>query len=116
MDENKNSGLVFLTESQIEQRIADGLDTLSLNDKRVLIIVPDGTPTMPQPLYFRLLVKHLSPRAREIAFLIALGTHPPMSEEAILKLFGLTREERLNDYSDIQIMNHAWKDPNALVT
>lgn len=116
MGENKKTALSFLSDSQIEQRIAYGLDTLPLTDKRVLVIVPDGTRTMPLPLYFRLLVKHLRPRAKEIAFLIALGTHPPMSEDALLKLFGLTREERANAYGDIKIVNHAWQDPNALVT
>lgn len=106
----------FLSDSQIESIIVDGLDTLALNGKRVLVLVPDSTRTMPLPLFFRLLVKHLRPRARAIAFLIALGTHPPMREDAILKLFGLTREERANAYGDVMILNHAWQDPNALVT
>ena len=64
MDENKNTALSFLSDSQIHERIANGLDTLPLTDKRVLVIVPDGTRTMPLPLYFRLLVQAASPRQR----------------------------------------------------
>lgn len=105
----------FLSEAQVEEIVAKGLDTLALDDKRVLVIIPDGTRTMPMPMFFRLMVKHLRPRVREVAFLIALGTHPPMSEDAILKLVGLTRQERVELYGDVKIMNHAWRDPNALV-
>lgn len=106
----------FLSEAQIEEIVARGLDTLALAGKRVLVLIPDSTRTMPLPLFFRLLVKHLRPQAREITFLIALGTHPAMQEDAILRLLGLTREERAGEYGDIQVLNHAWHDPNALVT
>src|SRR5512134_3752746 len=106
----------YLTDTEVEQIVAGGLADLPLNGKRVLILIPDSTRTMPLPLFFRLLVKHLRPRASAITFLIALGTHPPMSESAILKLLGLTAEERSGIYGDIQVLNHAWQDPNALVT
>lgn len=106
----------MMTDSEIETIVAQGIHSLGAAGQRVLVIVPDSTRSMPLPLFFRLLVEHLRPQVREIAFLIALGTHPPMSDEAILKMFGLTREERYGEYADIKIMNHAWQDPNALVT
>lgn len=104
-----------LSTAQIQEIVANAVDRLQVTNQRVLVLIPDGTRTMPLPLFFRLLVKYLRPKAREIAFLIALGTHPPMSETAILKLLGLTRAERMNDYGDIQIFNHAWQDPETLV-
>jgi nickel-dependent lactate racemase len=106
----------FLSNLEIEQQLVNGLESLPLANKRVLVIIPDGTRTMPLPLCFRLLVKHLRPRAKQITFLIALGTHPPLREEAILKMLGLTRAERLNEYGDVQILNHAWQDENASST
>lgn len=106
----------FLSDLEIESILAEGLDSLPLANKRVLVIIPDATRTMPLPLFFRLLVKHLRPRARAITFLIALGTHPPLSETAILKLLDLTRAERGNEYGDVQILNHAWQDANALIS
>jgi lactate racemase len=106
----------FLSDSEIEESVIKGLDTLSLTDRRVLVLIPDSTRTMPLPLFFRLLVKHLRPKVREVAFLIALGTHPAMSEDAILKMLGLTRTERTELYGDVPIFNHSWQDPYALVT
>jgi len=105
-----------LSTAQIREIVANAVDQLEVTNQRVLVLIPDGTRTMPLPLFFRLLVEYLRPKAREIAFLIALGTHPPMSETAILKLLGLTRAERTNDYGDVQIFNHAWQDPAALVS
>src|SRR5262245_56775317 len=98
----------FLSETEIEERIVHGLDTLSLTDKRVLVLIPDRTRTLPMPLFFRLVVKHLRPKVREVAFLIARGTHPPMSEDAILKMLGLTSSERNGLYGDVQVFNHSW--------
>ena len=106
----------MLTEQQIETIVADGLNSLALNDKRVLVIIPDATRTMPLPLFFRLITKQLLPRVKALDFLVALGTHPPMSDEALLRLVGLTAEEKAAHYPNVRLLNHAWKDPNALTT
>lgn len=106
----------YLTDAEVEQIVARNLEELPLSGKRVLILIPDSTRTMPLPLFFRLLVKYLRPRASAVTFLIALGTHPPMSERAIQQLLGLTPEERARTYADVQVLNHAWQDPEALMT
>ncbi|CAG0933748.1 Lactate racemase [Thermoflexales bacterium] len=106
----------MLTEQEIETIIADGLNGLALNDQRVLVIIPDATRTMPLPLFFPTIVQHLRPRVKAVDFLVALGTHPPLSAEALLKLVGLTAEEKAAQYAEVQLLNHAWKDPQALIT
>jgi nickel-dependent lactate racemase len=70
----------MLNEQEIEQIIADSLKSLALTDRSVLVIIPDATRTMPLPLFFRSIMKHLRPRAKAVDFLVALGTHPAMSE------------------------------------
>jgi nickel-dependent lactate racemase len=106
----------MLDEFQIENIIANGLDDLPLSDKRVLVIIPDRTRSMPLPLFFRLIVKHLRRRVQAVDFLVALGTHPPMDEEALLQHVGLTAEEKAAHYAKVRLLNHDWKDPNALIT
>jgi nickel-dependent lactate racemase len=104
----------MLTDSRIESIIVHGLESLPLADKRVLVIIPDQTRTMPLPLFFRLLTRHLLPRVRAVDFLVALGTHPPLSEAALLRLVGLTPEEKTATYATVRLLNHAWKDPEAV--
>ncbi|HLF00412.1 MAG TPA: lactate racemase domain-containing protein, partial [Anaerolineales bacterium] len=106
----------MLTDSQIETIIAQGLASLPLTGKRVLIIIPDHTRTMPLPLFFRLLTRHLLGRATAVDFLVALGTHPPLSEESLLRLIGLTAEEKDTTYARVKLINHNWQDSNALIT
>ncbi|HSD85339.1 MAG TPA: lactate racemase domain-containing protein, partial [Anaerolineae bacterium] len=106
----------MLDEQTIERILADGLNRLPLNDQRVLVIIPDATRTMPLPLFFRLIVKQLRPRVQAVDFLVALGTHPAMSDEALLKLVGLSAAEKAAQYADVQLLNHAWKDPDALTS
>ena len=51
--------------------------------KRVVLIIPDSTRTCPVGQLFQVLHAHLGEVVRELDVMIALGTHQPMSEEAI---------------------------------
>jgi nickel-dependent lactate racemase len=104
----------ILTAAEIEERLASGLAGLPLTGRRVLVLVPDRTRTMPLPLYYRLLVKHLRPRVKRLRFLVALGTHPPLEDAAMAQLLGQSAEERRRDHPDVDVLNHAWHDPRAL--
>lgn len=105
-----------LTEAEIAALIEQGLGPVPLDGQRVLILVPDHTRTIPLPLFFRLLLAHLRPRTSTVDVLVALGTHPPLNEAALLQLVGLTAEQKARDYAQVRLINHAWKDPGALAT
>lgn len=104
----------YLNEDQIRAFVVESLAGLPVDGKRILFVVPDNTRSMPMPLVFRTLVEALEHRAAANDFLIALGTHPPMSDEAINKHFGLTPGERATRYASVGIFNHAWQDPASL--
>jgi nickel-dependent lactate racemase len=89
---------------------------LNPDGKRVLVIIPDGTRTAPIPLFFRLLYEQLGRRVAQLDFLIALGTHPPMSDDAIGRLVGVTAAERAARYPNVRIYNHEWNNPATLKT
>lgn len=80
---------------------------------RVLALIPDHTRTIPLPQLFPMLVDILSD-TRQLDFMVALGTHPPLSEEARCKLVGITPDEWRTKYAHIGIINHEWDNPNAL--
>ena len=103
-----------LTEDQVRQVITDGLKDSSWDGKRVLVIIPDSTRTAPMPMFFRLLNDVLGDRAKQLDFLIALGTHMPMPEEAINKLVGITPEDRKAKYANVNIFNHEWNVDGTL--
>jgi nickel-dependent lactate racemase len=104
----------FLGAEQVAAVIHQGLDSLELSHKRVLVVIPDSTRTMPLPLFFRHITQNLLGKVRSLDFLVALGTHPAMSEEAILHLIGISAEEKATRYSQVNLFNHAWNDPQAL--
>ena len=103
-----------LSDSQVEDAVARGLAALPLDGQRVLVLIPDGTRTFPGKLFFRLVVEQLAGRAKAVDFLVALGTHPPMSEAALLALVGITAEEKATRYKHVRLLNHAWDNPDAL--
>src|SRR5947209_12631347 len=112
----KGSPTEILTANDIQQLIAQACDSLPVDSKRMLVIIPDSTRTAPIPLLFRLLYEQLGRRVTHLDYLIALGTHPPMSEEAIDKLVGVNAPERAERYPNVRISNHHWSQPEMLQT
>ena len=81
--------------------------------QKVLILIPDHTRTIPLPQLFRYLVAILHD-TKQLDFMVALGTHPALSEEQLCQLVGITAEERQTTYRHVGILNHAWDSPDAL--
>ncbi len=103
-----------LPEATVRELVLEACESLPVTDQRVLVIIPDGTRTAPMPLFFRLLYQALGGRVSRLDYLIALGTHPPMSEAAIDQLVGVSGAERAAAYPKVAIYNHHWDDPEAL--
>lgn len=118
----KGSTTATLTTEDIQALLAAADDELLVGagldpaHKRILVIIPDGTRTAPLPLMFRLLYEQLGRRVAQLDYLIALGTHPPMSQEAIDHLVGVTAAERAERYPNVRIFNHDWHNPQMLQT
>ncbi len=106
----------YLEEAEAREIIARGFATCEVAGKRVLVLIPDGTRTAPVPLLFRLIYDVVGEQAAALDYLIALGTHQPMNEEAIARRVGVTADELAADYAGVHIYNHRWDDPDALAT
>jgi nickel-dependent lactate racemase len=98
----------FLDSEEMARIARDGLAPLPLDGRRVLVIIPDGTRTMPMPFMFATLEQELGPRVAALDFLVALGTHSPMSDAQLGALIGRTVED--GAAGPHRIFNHRWND------
>ncbi len=103
-----------LTNSEVRKTLSDGLGG-KFTGKKVLVLVPDHTRSLPLPKLFRMLVEILGD-TRQLDFMVAVGTHPALSEESLHRLVGITTEERASTFKHIGLVNHTWDDPAALAT
>ena len=101
-----------LSDETIRQVLHSVLDG-TFHNQRVLVLIPDHTRSLPLPFLFRTLVEILND-AKQLDFMVALGTHPALTEESQNKLVGITAEKRNAQYKHIGILNHSWGDPSAL--
>ena len=85
-----------LSHGQVSELVHQALADPKLDGQRILVLIPDGTRTSPIPQMFRLLHQELGKKGSGSDFLIALGTHNPMSQEQINHLVGVTPKERDN--------------------
>jgi len=103
-----------LTSDVIREKFSQGLEG-KLSRAKVLVLIPDHTRSLPLPFLFETLVEVLHD-AQQLDFMVALGTHPPLSEARLLKLIGITSEERSVQTTKIGLQNHAMDDPAGLQT
>lgn len=103
-----------VSEEQVAALLVQACPTESYRGKRVLLIVPDGTRTVPLGLLFKTLHHQIGGVTKSFDVLIALGTHQPMSEAAICRRLEIAEKERHGTYRLVNFFNHAWNDPSAL--
>ena len=103
-----------ITNDRVEEIIARGCPAEELRGKRLLLIVPDATRSCPLGVVFMELHRQLAGEVAALDVMIALGTHPPMDEEAICVRLGITTEERATRYAGVRFLNHEWDNPAAL--
>lgn len=104
-----------LDAADVADRVAATCPTADYAGQRVLLVIPDSTRTAPVGLMFKTLHRHLAGHVRALDLLVALGTHQPMSEEAICARLEIDSAERRDRYRKVQFFNHTWDDPAALV-
>src|SRR5688572_15088320 len=100
-----------VTSEQVIQLVARACPVERYRDRRVLLIIPDGTRTAPVGSLFKALHSAIGEVTRKFDILVALGTHQPMSEEAICQRLEISRDERRQFYTGVRFFNHAWNDP-----
>ncbi|MEN6524749.1 MAG: lactate racemase domain-containing protein, partial [Anaerolineaceae bacterium] len=101
----------YLTTEETCDLVKQALDSLAVDDKRVLVLIPDGTRTMPMPLMAELFERYLAPRVKKMDYLVALGTHQPMTDSQLSKLIG--RKVIDGQAGSSHIYNHLWNEPST---
>jgi len=101
-----------LNTENIFETLSQGLAD-KFRNQRLLVLIPDHTRSLPLPTLFRAMVDILRDTS-QLDFLVALGTHPPLSANQLCNLVGISPEERSSTFKEIGLFNHAWDDPCAL--
>jgi nickel-dependent lactate racemase len=99
---------------QVREFVARACPAADYRGKRICLIIPDGTRTAPVGLMFKTLFAHLAGVVRKFDVMIALGTHPAMTDAAINERVEITAEERASTYREVEFINHEWDNPAAL--
>ena len=103
----------YLSRDDVAQIAHEGLSRLPVDGRRVLVLIPDGTRTMPMPLMFETLERELGSRVAALDYLVALGTHTPMSDAQLTCHLGTPVSD--GRAGDRRIFNHRWDEPETFV-
>jgi len=98
----------------VSEQVARACPESDYRGKRVLMIVPDGTRTAPVGLMFQTIYEQLGVVTAKLDVMVALGTHPPMDDDAICRRLEISGGDRNSIYQHVRFFNHEWHNPLAL--
>ncbi len=105
----------YLSDEDVLNLTDEAFQEINVNDKKVLVIIPDHTRTAPLNIFFRAIYLTIAKRVKKLDYIVALGTHPPLQLESILKLVKITQKEYKEKYNKVKFYNHEWNKPENLV-
>ncbi|NQW70641.1 MAG: DUF2088 domain-containing protein [Betaproteobacteria bacterium] len=100
-----------LSKKEVSDFIIKALESIDFNDKKITLVIPDGTRSCPLPLILPLFYDLISPVANSLSALIALGTHAPMTPEAIDSFLAGENQTVIQKYPKMKVQNHEWWSP-----
>jgi nickel-dependent lactate racemase len=110
----QGSATTYLAEDDVRRLVRQAFSGVPIDGRRVLAIIPDGTRTMPMPLMFEVLGDVVGARAAALDYLVALGTHAPMSDAQLGALVGRPVVEGVAGRH--RVFNHRWDRPDTFAT
>ena len=108
---NKES---VLTDTEVYNICEQAFADRQFDGKKILAIIPDHSRSGPIDVMFRTVYKLLAARVELLDFIIAVGTHPPLSDQSINKRVGISQDDRMSKYQKARFFNHHWNDPNQI--
>lgn len=99
----------MLQDDDIDAVVRGLVERVQPAGKRIVVVVPDGTRTAPVAAMARRIDAAIAAAggAAELTWMVALGTHQPMSEPALAAHLGPVNGT---------VRNHEWWDPSQLVS
>jgi lactate racemase len=113
MVNGRGSPDTVLTEAEVKTLIEEGTPAKLYEGKKVLVLTPDTTRTCPLPMMVRAVRKIIGTRCTALDFMVALGTHPPMTESDILSFYGISEDQRQTGFGNSRFFNHRWDLPET---
>ena len=98
----------------VSELVGNALPVEDYRGKKILLIAPDSTRTAPVGLLFKTIYDQIGKSTEALDVMIALGTHPPMSEKEICERLEISEEQRQTRYESVKFHNHEWDNPDAL--
>ena len=108
----KGSPETILSDEDIIKIMAAGTPAEMYENKRVLVLTPDATRTCPLPMLVRAVNAVVGSTCHKLDFMVALGTHPVMSEKEILALYGIDPEDK-GGFQKSSFVCHRWDLPET---
>jgi nickel-dependent lactate racemase len=96
-----------LPDNEAQEFVRQSLAQVDLDGRTLCLVIPDATRACPLPMLLDAVEEAVAPRVRACTAVVALGTHAPMSDAALLSMAGKR---------PFAVRNHEWWEATTFVT
>lgn len=96
-----------LDDDAVAAFVEEQIGRIDLDDRTLCVVIPDATRRCPLHVLVPAVQRAVAGRVAGARVLVALGTHAPMTDEAIRSMVGPT---------ELEVLNHAWWDDETFCT
>jgi len=111
--QNKNGNI---SNNEVREAITEFFMQNDYTGKQILLIIPDNTRSGPVGDIFKIIYDYIGQKVKDIDCLVALGTHPPLTEEQICTRLDITLKEQRTKYARVKFFNHEWNKPETFTS
>jgi len=104
-----------LSREEIAAFVNEQLAAVDLDGRSLCVLVPDATRSCPLPLLLSAIHRAVHGRVTRLTVLVALGTHPEMTDSALATHLGYQDGHLAERYPGTTVLNHRWWDPTTFV-
>lgn len=105
----------ILAEEEIYRIVSRGIPMEFYAGRRILVLTPDATRTSPLAEMIGIVNAVMGQKSIKLDFMVALGTHSPLTTAQILELYGISKEQRRTQLGKSDFYNHRWDLPDTFV-
>ena len=105
-----------LSEREIYKICEEALSQIDVESKKVLVLIPDNTRHAPIGLFFKTIYDIIGNKVKKLDYMVATGTHLPMSVEQIYQYLSISEEEHRSKYKNVEFFSHDFRKPESLTS
>jgi nickel-dependent lactate racemase len=105
-----------LSKEEIYKICEEAFSQIDMESKKVIVLIPDNTRHAPIDLFFKTIYNIIGKKVKKLDYMVATGTHLPMTVDQIYKYLSIDEEQHRSKYPNVEFFSHDFNNQESLIS